>query len=90
MSQVIRIGNAGGFWGDRLDAAREMLAREPDLDFLTLDFLAEVSMSILAQQQARDPEAARQIRQAVVQLYGEKPWAAPLVERAKTGLKKSQ
>ena len=36
---------------------REMLAREPDLDFLTLDFLAEVSMSILALQRSRDPQA---------------------------------
>ena len=36
---------------------REMLALEPELDFLTLDFLAEVSMSILALQRSRDPEA---------------------------------
>ena len=34
-----------------------MLAQEPELDFLTLDFLAEVSMSILALQRSRDPEA---------------------------------
>jgi hypothetical protein len=33
-----------------------MLAWEPDLDFLTLDFLAEVSMSVLAWQRSRDPE----------------------------------
>ena len=58
MSRPVRIGNAiSGFWGDRLDAAREMLALEPELDFLTLDFLAEVSMSILALQRSRDPEA---------------------------------
>src|ERR1700758_973715 len=57
MPQTVRIGNAHGFWGDRLDAAAEMLALEPDLDFLTLDFLAEVSMSILAVQRSRDPEA---------------------------------
>ncbi len=57
MPQFVRIGNAHGFWGDRLDAAAEMLEREPDLDFLTLDFLAEVSMSILAMQRMRDPEA---------------------------------
>ena len=50
MSLPVRIGNAHGFWGDRLEAASEMLALEPDLDFLTLDFLAEVSMSILAGQ----------------------------------------
>ena len=57
MDQPVRIGNAHGFWGDRLDAAAEMLALEPDLDFLTLDFLAEVSMSILALQRSRDPKA---------------------------------
>jgi hypothetical protein len=57
MPQPVRIGNAHGFWGDRLDAAAEMLALEPDLDFLTLDFLAEVSMSILALQRSRDPKA---------------------------------
>lgn len=56
MARPVRIGNAHGFWGDRLEAAAEMLAAEPDLDFLTLDFLAEVSMSLLAAQRARDPE----------------------------------
>lgn len=57
MPRPVRIGNAHGFWGDRLEAAAEMLAREPDLDFVTLDFLAEVSMSILAVQRSRDPAA---------------------------------
>ena len=57
MIRPVRVGNAHGFWGDRLEAACEMLAREPDLDFLTLDFLAEVSMSILALQRSRDPQA---------------------------------
>jgi hypothetical protein len=53
----VRIGNAQAFWGDRSDAAAEMLARDPDLDYLTLDYLAEVSMSILATQHERDPQA---------------------------------
>lgn len=53
----VRIGNAQAFWGDRGDAAAGMLAREPQLDYLTLDYLAEVSMSILAMQRERDPEA---------------------------------
>ncbi len=57
MPQIIRIGNAQAFWGDRGDAAAEMLAREPGLDYLTLDYLAEVSMSILALQRERDPAA---------------------------------
>ena len=57
MSRPVRIGNAHGFWGDRIEAAAEMLAAEPDLDYVTLDFLAEVSMSLLAVQRSRDPHA---------------------------------
>jgi hypothetical protein len=57
MSSVVRIGNAQGFWGDRGSAAAELLAREPDLDYLTLDYLAEVSLSIMAVQRDRDPNA---------------------------------
>ena len=57
MTRPVRIGNAHGFWGDRIEAAAEMLAADPDLDFVTLDFLAEVSMSILALQRSRNPEA---------------------------------
>jgi hypothetical protein len=57
MPPTVRIGNAQAFWGDRSDAAAEMLSRELDLDYLTLDYLAEVSMSILAAQRERDPAA---------------------------------
>ena len=53
-NQVVKIGNAQGFWGDRTEAAAELLRAQPDLDYLTLDYLAEVSMSILARQRARD------------------------------------
>jgi fatty-acyl-CoA synthase len=55
MSDMIRVGNAQAFWGDRPSAARDLLRQEPGLDFLTMDYLAEVSMSILAGQRARDP-----------------------------------
>jgi Acyclic terpene utilisation family protein AtuA len=55
MSSSIRIGNSQGFWGDRAEAAAEMLALEPGLDYLTSDYLAEVSLSILALQRDRDP-----------------------------------
>ncbi len=55
--KAVRVGNAQAFWGDRSDAATEMLSRDPDLDYLTLDYLAEVSMSILAMQRESDPEA---------------------------------
>ena len=56
MKDVVRIGNAQAFWGDRPSAARDLLAQEPDLDYLTMDYLAEVSMSILALQRERDPQ----------------------------------
>ena len=36
--------------------------------------------------EAADPASASQIRQAVIQLYRERPWAAPLIERAKKSL----
>ncbi|GAA5508713.1 acyclic terpene utilization AtuA family protein [Novipirellula caenicola] len=57
MVRSVRIGNAQAFWGDRSTAASEMLALEPELGFLTLDYLAEVSMSILASQRQRDPQS---------------------------------
>jgi hypothetical protein len=57
MTDVLRIGNAGAFWGDRPGAAAELAAQHPDLDYLTLDYLAEVSMSILARQRERNPSA---------------------------------
>jgi hypothetical protein len=52
--KIIRIGNGCGFWGDNLDAPIE-LAREGQLDYLTLEYLAELTMSILALQKERDP-----------------------------------
>lgn len=54
---MIRIANASGFWGDQPDAAARILAAQPDLDYLTLDYLAEVSLSIMAVQRDRDPNA---------------------------------
>lgn len=56
MTKPIRIANVQAFWGDYPQAASDMLRLEPDIDFLTLDYLAEVSMSILAKQQSRNPE----------------------------------
>lgn len=53
---MIRVGNAQAFWGDRPSAALELLAQVPELDYLTMDYLAEVSMSILALQRERDPQ----------------------------------
>ncbi len=51
----VRIGNSSGFWGDE-PLAMERQVRMSRLDYLTADYLAEVSMSILAKQQARDKE----------------------------------
>jgi hypothetical protein len=51
---VVRIANAQGFWGDDVDAAKRLLEQAPDLDYLTLDYLAEVSMSIMAVQRQKD------------------------------------
>lgn len=55
--KTITIGNAQGFWGDSPDAPGRLLAQSPALDYLTLDYLAEVSLSILALQRDRDPAA---------------------------------
>ena len=52
----VRIGNGCGFWGDNLDAPVR-LARDGRLDYLTLEYLAELTMSILALQKQRDPTA---------------------------------
>lgn len=51
---VIRIGNCSGFYGDRLSAVREML-EGGELDVLTGDYLAELTMLILARDRLRDP-----------------------------------
>ncbi|MEN8374495.1 MAG: acyclic terpene utilization AtuA family protein [Gemmatimonadota bacterium] len=50
----IRIASGQGFWGDRLDAPVEQVRRGP-IDYLVLDYLAEVTMSILEKQRSRDP-----------------------------------
>lgn len=54
---MITIGNAQGFWGDRDDAAAELLQKNPSLQYITLDYLAELSLSIMAIQKQKDPFA---------------------------------
>lgn len=56
MKASIRIGNGAGFWGDNLDAPIR-LAEEGRLDVLTLEYLAELTLSILAHQRRKDPGA---------------------------------
>jgi hypothetical protein len=58
MADVIRIGNAQAFWGDDPEAPARLAAQAPDLDVLTLDYLAEVSMSILAKQRSVEANLA--------------------------------
>lgn len=51
---MIRIANGQGFWGDSLEAPLELIRGGP-IDYLTLDYLAELTMSILQKQRSRDP-----------------------------------
>ncbi|WP_280827924.1 DUF1446 domain-containing protein [Mycobacterium sp. OTB74] len=51
----MRVGNCSGFYGDRLSAMHEMLAGG-ELDYLTGDYLAELTMLILARDRARNTE----------------------------------
>ena len=56
LADSVRIGNGAGFWGDNLDAPVR-LAEAGALDFLTLEYLAELTLSMLAHQRRRDPAA---------------------------------
>ena len=55
-SRTIRIGGASGYWGDTAAAPRQ-LVEKGDLDYLVFDYLAEVTMAILAKQKSRNEEA---------------------------------
>ncbi len=50
----VRIGGGQGFWGDDLDAPSRLVEGGP-LDYLVLDYLAEVTMSVLRKLRDRDP-----------------------------------
>src|SRR5260370_3963257 len=56
MKQKIRIAAGQGFWGDLPDAPVRQVEGGP-IDYLMLDCLAEVTMSIMQKQKARDPNA---------------------------------
>lgn len=51
---TLRVGNFSGFYGDRFDALREMLTGG-EVDVLTGDYLAELTMLILARDRLKDP-----------------------------------
>jgi hypothetical protein len=52
--RVVRVAGGQGFWGDWLEAPRRQVEGGP-IDYLMMDYLAEVTMSILQKQKERDP-----------------------------------
>lgn len=54
-ARPIRIGGAAGFWGDSLEGAAQ-LVRRGAVDYLVFDYLAEITMSLLARIRSRKPE----------------------------------
>jgi hypothetical protein len=67
----VRIGNSSGFFGDRMEAAREMVEGGP-IDVLTGDYLAELTMLILWKARQKDPDAgyARTVLGQLEQVLG--------------------
>ncbi|ODT04816.1 MAG: ATPase [Gemmatimonadetes bacterium SCN 70-22] len=55
MKSLVRVASGQGFWGDWLEAPRRQVEGGP-VDYLMLDYLAEVTMSILQKQKERDPK----------------------------------
>ena len=55
MIRPLKIANASGFWGDQPDAAARLVTQQPDLDVITFDYLAEVSLSIMAIIRSKEP-----------------------------------
>lgn len=56
MSKCVSVGGGQGFWGDSPDAAIHMM-RHADLQYLACDYLAELTMSIMAKQKRKNPNA---------------------------------
>ena len=54
--RVVRIAAGQGFWGDWLEAPVRQVRGGP-IDYLMMDYLAEVTMSIMQKQRSRDPRA---------------------------------
>lgn len=56
MARAIRIGCGGAFWGDSPEGAAQIV-RQGNIDYLVMDYLAEVTMAILSRMKSRAPEA---------------------------------
>jgi Acyclic terpene utilisation family protein AtuA len=56
MKDSVRVGSGGGFWGDALDPALEALEKGK-LDYLSFDFLAELTMALLQRLRSKNPDA---------------------------------
>lgn len=56
-TSFLKIANAQAFWGDRSDAAFELVTSNPEIDYITFDYLAEISLSIMAIQRTKNPDA---------------------------------
>ena len=54
--KTVRIANGQGFWGDNVDAPLELLRGGP-VDYIGMDYLAEVTLSIMMRQKLRNPAA---------------------------------
>lgn len=55
MNKTIKIANGQGFWGDSIDAPYNLI-KYGDIDYLTLDYLAEVTLSIMQRQKLKNPK----------------------------------
>lgn len=55
MKDKIRIASGQGFWGDLIEAPVQQVTKGP-IDYLVMDYLAEVTMSILQKQKNKDPK----------------------------------